>query len=330
MTLNRRDLLGGLAGGSLSLLPVLSRAQGAAWPSKPVRVVVPFAPGGVTDIVTRIVADGLRKQIPGWTGVIDNKAGVGGNVGATAVAQAAPDGYTLLGGTLSTYALNAGLYDKLGHDPRKDLVPVALTAMVPIVIMVNPTLGVKDLKSFIALLKSKPGQLNYGSAGNGTSAHIALHMFLQQTGTSAQHIPYKGTAPVITDLIANNVQFTVASPSVVQGFIAEGKLTALAAISPTRLNALPQVPTVAEAGLSQFDAYSWNAMFAPAGTPEGIVRRLQTAVDAALRDPEVAGKLEQQGTVPMPGYNREQTAAFMAREYDRWVPFVRQMGVKPD
>lgn len=330
MTLSRRLVLHALAAAPAATALGPAWAQSGTWPARPVRIVVPFAPGGVTDIVTRIVAEGLRKQIPNLTVAIENKAGVGGNTGATAVAQAAPDGYTLLGGTLSTYALNAGLYDKLGHDPRKDLVPVALTAMVPIVIVVNPSLGVRDLRSFIALLKSRPGQLNYGSAGNGTSAHIALHMFLQQTGTSAQHIPYKGTAPVITDLLANNVQFTVASPSVVQGFIAEGKLIALAAVSPNRLKSLPQVPTVGEAGLRQFDAYSWNGLFAPAGTPEAIVRRLHEAADAALKDPEISGKLDQQGTVPMPGYSSEQTLAFMTREYERWVPFIKQMGIKPD
>lgn len=326
---SRRNFLAALAASPLAALPGAAFAQ-AEWPARAVKVVVPFSAGGVTDLVTRIVADGMRKHLPGANLVIENKPGVGGNVGATAVATAAPDGYTLLAGTLSTYALNAGLYDNLGHDPRKDLIPVALTAMVPIVIVVNPALGVKDLKGFIALMKANPGKYNYGSAGNGTSSHIALHLLLQKTGTKAEHIPYKGTAQVITDLLANNVQFAVASPAVVQSYIRDGKLIAVAAVSPTRLAALPQVPTVAEAGLKDFDAYSWNGLFAPANTPMPIVEKLHAAVEATLKDPAVRAKLDQQGTLPMSGMSRAQINSHVLKEYERWVPFVKQMGVKVD
>lgn len=318
------------AAAMLAFLAPGAWAQAQAWPAKPVKIVVPFAAGGVTDIVTRLVAEEMRKRIPGITTIIENKPGAGGNLGATAVAQSAPDGYTLLGGTLSTYALNAGLFDRMGHDPRKDLVPVALTAMVPIVIVVNPALGVKDLNGFIALLKANPDKFNYGSAGNGTSSHIALHLLLQQTGTQAQHVPYKGTGPVINELLANSVQFAVASPSVVQSFIKEGKLIALASVSPSRLHALPQVPTVAEAGLKDFNAYSWNGLFAPVGTPEPILEKLHGAVEAALKDPTLKAKLEEQGTLPMTGRSRADIASFLKKEYERWVPFVKKMGVKAE
>lgn len=320
------------AGASLLAGAPIFDCMAQTWPVKqPIRIVVPFAAGGVTDIVTRQVAEQMARQLPGATFVVENKPGAGGNLGATQVAKSDPDGYTLLAGTLSTYALNAALYERLGHDPQKDLALVGLTALVPIVLVVNPALGVEDLKGFIALLKANPDKYNYGSAGNGTSSHIALHLLLSMTGTKATHVAYRGTAPALNDLLGNTVQFAVASPSVIQSFIANRKLIALAAVSPTRLRSLPQVPTMAEAGLKDFDAYSWNGLFAPAATPRPIIDRLHRATVQALSDATLAAKLEEQGTLPMTAYAEIASAEnYVKSEYARWVPYVKRLGIKAD
>ncbi|RMA59969.1 tripartite-type tricarboxylate transporter receptor subunit TctC [Acidovorax sp. 100] len=326
---SRRQFLSTVACASLSTASLSTFAQ-SDWPTKPVKLIVPFTAGGVTDLVTRIVAEGMRKHMPGANFVVDNRPGVGGNLGASLVANGPPDGYTLVAGTLSTYALNAGLYSNLGHDPRKDLVAVGMMATAPFCIVVHPALGVRDLKSFIALLKANPGKYNFGSAGNGTSGHVALHLLLQKIGAQAQHIPYRGTSQLMTDLLANNVQFVVASPSVIQDHLKDGKLVALAAVSPTRMSVLPQVPTVAEAGLKDYDVYSWNCLFAPAKTPAAVVQRLHAAVAATLKDPSVRSRLEQQGTFPIDGLSLADTDRYVRKEYERWVPFVKQMGLKAE
>lgn len=328
MKTTRRTLLkAALASGLIPaqcLLPTFARA--ADYPNRPIRLVAPYAPGGVNDIVTRIVSQHLNAELKGSV-VVENRPGAGGNIGATFVAKAPPDGYTLLAGSLSTYALNAGLSGNLGHDPLTDLAPVALTATIPFVLMVPPSLGVKDLKSLIALLKANPGKYNYGSAGNGTSAHVALHMFLQRTGTQATHVPYKGTSQVLIDLLAGTVSMAVASPSVVQAYVKDGKLIPIAAVSPTRLKAMPDVPTMAEAGLPNFDIYSWNCIFAPAKTPPAILDQIHAAIQRVISTPSVRAMLEREGILPVSGYSRAATEKYVREEYNRWVPYVRKLGV---
>nr|WP_315594495.1 tripartite tricarboxylate transporter substrate binding protein [uncultured Cupriavidus sp.] len=328
MKATRRTILkAALAASSLPALQAVSGiARAAQYPDRPIRLVAPFSAGGVTDLVTRIVAQQLNGILK-TSVVVDNRPGAGGNIGSTFVAKSDADGYTLLAGSLSTYALNAGMTDRLGHNPLTDLVPVALTAMIPIVLVVPPSLGVKDLKGLIALLKANPNKYNYGSAGNGTSAHIALHMFLQRTGTQATHVPYKGTSQALIDLLAGTVSMAVASPSVVQGYVREGKLIAIAAVAPSRLKAMPEVPTMAEAGLPNFDVYSWNCIFAPAKTPPAILDQLHDAVEKAVSTPAVRATLEKEGTIPMIGYSRAATDKYVRDEYARWVPYVKKLGV---
>lgn len=322
----RRQLL--LSATLVAMLgPRAGRAQ--AWPTRPIKVVVPFPPGGFSDIVTREVLARAKDHIDA-TFVIENKPGAGGNLGASAVAAAAPDGYTLVHGSLSTYALNAALYDKLGHDPQRDLVPVALTAMVPLVIVASPQLGVADLQAFVALLKASPGKYSYGSAGQGTASHIALHLLVEKTATKAEHILYKGTGAMLHDLLAGTVHFAAASPAVIKELVQARKLVALAAVSPARLRALPQVPTAAEAGLKDYEAYSWGCLFAPAATPPAVLDRLHTAIEKALNDPALKTRFEEQGSVPMTGYTRAAVGDYIRQEYARWVPYVKRMGLKVD
>lgn len=328
MKQTRRTILrAGLAACGIPVVQALSSsARAAQYPDRPVRIVAPFAAGGVTDLITRIVAQPLGGILKTAV-VVENRPGAGGNIGSTFVARSEADGYTLLAGTMSTYVLNAGLSERLGHDPLKDLAPVALTAQVPMVLAVSPSLKVKDLKSLIALLKANPNKYNYGSAGNGTSNHIALHMFLQRTGTQAIHVPYKGTSQAMIDLLSGTVSMAGVSPSVASDHIRDGKLIPIAAISPTRLKALPDVPTMAEAGLPNFDLVSWNCIFAPSKTPPAILDLLHDAVAQVISTPSVRATLEKEGTIPMTGYSRAATDQYVRAEYARWVPYVRKLGI---
>lgn len=329
MNFQRRQSLQALLAASAGLILPAGRVAAATYPDRPVRLIAPYASGGTTDFITRLVAQNLQEEL-GQSFVVENKAGAGGNIGSNLVAKAPPDGYTLLAGSLSTYALNAAVYAKLGYDPLTDLVPVAVTTIVPGAIVVSPSLGVRDLKGLVALMKEKPGRYNYGSAGNGTSSHIALSLLLEQTGTQAVHVPYKGVSPAVVDLLAGNISILFTSPTTVLEFLKDGRLVALASVSPKRLKALPNVPTAAEAGFPKFDAYSWNCLFAPKGTPRSITDTLFGAVDRSLKKPAVIAKLEEQGMLPVSGQTPESTARFTRAEFDRWVPFVRKMNIKAD
>jgi tripartite-type tricarboxylate transporter receptor subunit TctC len=311
-----------------ALAPAAARAQGA-WPSQQIRLVVPFPAGGNTDIVARILAKTMASDL-GQAVVIDNKGGAGGNIGVDLVAKAAPDGYTLAYSTLSTYALNVGLYRRLPYDPVKDLAPVALTVEVPLVLVVPASSGIRTLPDLLRQLKSQPGKFNYGSAGNGTSSHIACHLFTRMTETEVQHVPYKGTAPAMTDLMAGTLAFGMDAPSVVVPLIQAGRLNAIAVAVPKRMKVLPDVPTFDEAGLKGFRAYSWNALWAPAGTPATLLDRLNAAVNAAMADRANARQIEEAGVVPFAPMSRAQVEAFMKKEYETWVPLVRAMKVTLD
>ncbi|NMM08326.1 tripartite tricarboxylate transporter substrate binding protein [Polaromonas sp.] len=301
----------------------------AAYPNRPVRLVVPFPAGGNTDQVARLLAQSLTEQM-GQPFVIDNKAGAGGNIGVDNVAKSAPDGYSLAYSTLSTYALNVGLYSKLPFDSVKDLVPVALTVRVPLVLVVPASSGIKTLPELLQLLKSRPGQFNYASAGNGTSSHIACHVFTRMAGVDVQHIAYKGTGPAMTDLLAGRIAFAMDAPSVVNPMIKAGRLNAIAVAVPQRMKSLPNVPTFDEAGMKNFRAYSWNAIWAPAGTPAPVLDKLNAATNKAVADPVNAKRIEEAGVVAFPAMTRAEVEKFMRSEYDVWVPLVRTMGVKLD
>lgn len=308
------------------LLPTLAHADDT-YPERQVRVVVPFPPGGNTDYVARMLAQGLSDKL-GQTFVVDNKAGAGGNIGTDDVVRSKPDGYTLLASTLSTYALNAGLYSSLPFDPMNDLAPVGMSVLVPLVMVVPSSLPVNNLQELIRLLKDNPGEHNYGSAGNGTSGHIALYLFSKMTDTDAEHIPYRGTGPVITDLLAGRLTFTVDAPSIVAPHIASGALRPLAVALPERLKSLPDVPTMEEAGLPGYEAYSWNAIWAPKDTPTPILDKLHTALMEVVADPEMTARLEDAGVPPFKAMSREETDVYMKEQFEKWVPLVKESGAK--
>ncbi len=312
---------------------VLAPAQAQTWPSKPVRIVVPFPPGGTTDIVARSIGVELQRM---WQHavVIENRPGAGGNIGADVVAKAAPDGYTLLMGTVGTHAINKALFDQSGakmpFDPVKDFVPITLAAGVPNVMVINPKLPVNTVAEFIAYAKARPGQLNMASSGNGTSIHLSGELFKTVTGVYMVHFPYRGSAPAVTDLIAGNMNVMFDNLPSALPHIKSGRLKALAVTSRTRSPALPNVPTIEEAaGLKGFDASSWFGLFAPAGTPRTIIDKIQADVAKALALPEVRERFLAQGADPG-GNTPDQFAAFIRAETDKWTRVVKFSNAKVD
>lgn len=303
-------------------------AQAQDWPSKPIRYIVPFAPGGATDMLGRMVAVGLSKSL-GQSVVVDNKAGQGGSVGSAELAKAKPDGYTLGGGTISSHALNVALYPKLSYDPMKDFAPITLLAALPNVLVVHPSLNVKNVAELIALLKANPNKYSFGSAGNGTSQHISGEMFKLATGTQIQHVPYRGSGPMMIDLLAGTIGFSFENSNTALPQANAGKLIALAVTSAKRSKAAPDIPTMQEAGLAGYDLSSWQAMFAPAGTPPAIVARLQKDVAEMLKQPDNIKKLAELGLEPGGG-KPEELAALIAVEIPRLGNVVRQSGARVD
>jgi tripartite-type tricarboxylate transporter receptor subunit TctC len=314
-------------------LMALSPVQAQTWPAKAVRIVVPFPPGGTTDIVARSLGVELQRM---WQHpvVIENRPGAGGNIGADLVAKSAPDGYTLLMGTVGTHAINAALFAQSGakmpFDPAKDFVPITLAASVPNVMVVNSKLPVNTVAEFIAYAKAHPGQLNMASSGNGTSIHLTGELFKTVTGTYMVHFPYRGSAPAVTDLIAGNMNVMFDNLPSALPHIKSGRLKALAVTSRTRSPALPNVPTIEEAaGLKGFDASSWFGLFAPAGTPRAIVDKVQADVAKALALPEVRERFLAQGADPG-GNTPEQFTAFIRAETDKWTRVVKFSNAKVD
>ena len=272
----------------------------AAWPVRPLTLVVPFVAGGGTDIGTRIVAQRLS-QILGQAVVIDNKGGAGGNVGLESVSRAKPDGYTLLIGNVGTQSINPTLYKKLSYNPDTSFVPVGQFAELPFVLAVTSTLAANNVKELVAMAKAKPGKLTYASSGNGGSPHLSAETFKIATGTSILHIPYKGGGAAMTDLMAGNVDMIFASVLETSSFIKSGKLKALAITSKARVPAMPEVPTLAEAGVSGAESGSWIGLLAPAGTPQEIVDKLSQGLRQAVATPEVQQQLLAQGAVAKSG-----------------------------
>ncbi len=314
--------MAGLAGPAL--------AQGSAWPNRPIRMVVPFAAGGGTDVSTRILAPKLS-EILGQPVVVENRPGAGGTTGTDYVAKAPADGSVFLMATLSTVGLALGLYSHLPYDPVRDLIAVAPTVLVPIGLVARADLGARTLAEFIALLKANPGRYSYGSAGNGSSGHIACANFLVQTGTRAEHVPYRGSGPVFNDLLGGVIQFTADLPGLIAPHHQAGTLRCLVMATDRRSSQLPDVPTSAEAGLPGYKAYSWYGVFAPTGTPAPIVARMAQAIEAALSDAPIAAKLDNEmGLQPMRGYTPERFAQFLRDEIALWVPLVRATGARAD
>ena len=291
-------------------------------------MVVPFTPGGSTDILARAIGIELSKAW-GQPVVIDNVPGAGGSIGADRVAKAPADGYTLLMGHIGTLAVNPSLYPNLPYDPVKHFAPVAFVARVPNVLAVHPSVKAANVKELVALAKSRPGQLNYGSGGNGSAANLATEYFKLQTGTSLLHIPYRGTAPAVNDLLAGQIQVLFSGAPAVLPFVRSGQLRALAVSSPKRIEAFPDVPTVAESGFIGFEADQWYGVVAPAGTPHDIVLKLNTQINAALNSPELKARLNSEGAVPGPG-TPDAFGQLIVREIARWKPVIQSGRVKAD
>lgn len=309
-------------------------AYAQTYPSKPIRLVVPFAAAGTTDILARAVGAELTKAW-GQQVIIDNRPGAGGNIGAEIVAKSPTDGYTLLMGTVGTHAINQALYPKLPYDPIKDFAPVTLVASVPNVLVLNPAFAEKnkitDVKSFVSYVKAHPGKLNMASSGNGTSIHLAGELFKTQTHTYMLHIPYKGSSPAVTDLIAGQADLMFDNLPSSMSFIKSGKLRAIAVTSSKPSPALPDIPTIAQSGgeLANFEASSWFGILAPAGTPKDIVDKLQQEIAKSLSSPSVKEKLIAQGADPV-GNTPEQFAAHIQAESKKWSKVVKDSGAKVD
>jgi tripartite-type tricarboxylate transporter receptor subunit TctC len=311
----------------------LARAQSGPWPNKPVRIVVPFAPGGTTDILARALAPELSKAF-GQTFIIDNKAGAGGNLGADSVAKSAPDGYTLLMGTVGTQSINPALYPKMPYDAVKDFEPITLVAGVPNVLVMNPAKAaanrISDVRSLIAYARANPGRLNMASSGNGTSIHLSGELFKSMTGTYMVHIPYRGSGPALLDLIGGQMDLMFDNLPSALPHIKAGKLVALAVTSGQRSAALPDVPTVAEAGpVKGFEASSWFGLLAPAGTPPEIVARVQQETAKALASAALKERLLAQGALPG-GMAPADFGRFIAAETAKWTKVVKTSGAKVD
>ena len=310
----------GLLGGTSAL------AQ--AYPTKPVTIIVPFAAGGTTDILARIIGQALTAEL-GQSVVVDNRAGAGGNIGGQAAAKATPDGHTLFMGTVGTHAINASLYKKMPFDPVKDFAPLTRVANVPNLLVANPAQPYKSVKDLIAYAKANPGKVNFGSSGNGSSIHLSGELFKSLAKVDMQHVPYKGSAPAVTDLLGNQIGIMFDNmPSAIQ-HVRSGKLVPLAVTTAKRSPELPNVPTIAEAGVPGYEATSWFGMFAPAGTPAPVLAKLNAAIVKVLAQPDVKKKINEQGA-EVYSETPEQFAAFIQAESVKWCKVVKESGASLD
>lgn len=316
----------------LAAVPTTSYAAAPAkdatadYPSRPIRMVVPFPPGGATDILARVVG---KRLTDAWSQnvIIDNRPGAGGTLGANLAAKAGPDGYTLIMGTNASHAIAPSLYTGLQYDPLKDFAPITLAAIVPQVVVVHPSLPVKNIKELIAYAKDKPGALNFASAGQGTPGHLGMELFKMMTGTSMIHVPYQGGAPGLAAVAAGQVQFMADNMNSALPFIQSGRVRAIGVTSIKRSGALPDMPTIAEQGVSGFDSGSWFGMFAPAGTPPAIVTKLHAETVKILQSPDVKQTLAQQGA-EVGANTPAQFTELIKSDIARWAKVVQAAGVK--
>jgi tripartite-type tricarboxylate transporter receptor subunit TctC len=298
------------------------------YPTRPVTLIVPYTPGGGNDAMARVVADKMSIVL-GQQIVIENRGGAGGSIATRQVARAAPDGYTLgLGGT-GTLAIDPTLYPNVGYDPRKDFAPVGLIATSALIVLVNPAVPAKTLKEFIALAKAEPGKINFASAGSGSGIHLGTELLAYMAGIKMTHIPYKGSAPALTDLIGGHVALYFSSLPPAGGLVREGKVRALAVTGPTRSKVFPDIPTVAEAALPGFEAVLHYGIVAPAGTPRPVIDKLNAAMRTALASPDVQARIDTDGAEPMAS-TPEQYAADIDREETKWSEIVRRSGAKAE
>ena len=315
-----------LMGALLLGMPLALSAQGA-YPNKPIRMVVPYPPGGPTDVLGRIVAQKLSESL-GQQVVVENRPGASGMIGSEIVAKAAPDGYTLLTNA-SIHIINPSLYPKMNFDALRDFAPVSLIAQVPLILVVNPALPAKSVTELIALGKAQPNLLNFGSSGNAAAPHLAGESFKIATGVQMQHVPYKGSAPALTDLIGGQVQLIFDSMPSAMPHVKSGKIRALAVTTAKRSPTVPDLPTVTESGVPGFDISTWYGVWAPAGTPKDIVNKVAGEMAKALQQPAVRERLAALGAEPV-GNTPEEFAAYCQSELAKWSKIVKESGAKAD
>ena len=305
--------------------PVLSQNS---YPTKPIRLVVPFVPGGSTDLIARIMGQKLDEAL-GQQVVVENRAGAGGNIGVEYVAKSASDGYTLIFGHIGTFGFGPSLYQKLPYDPVKDFAPITLFAMVPNMLVVHPALPAKTVKELIALAKARPGQMNYGSSGNGSASHLASEYFKLLSKTDIIAIPYKGTGPLVTDLIAGQTSLTITGVPPLYPFVQSGRLRGIAVGSVKRLALMPDLPTIAEAGVPGYESSTWFGPLAPAKTPREIILRLNTELLKILQRPDIKARFAAEGAEGL-GSTPEEFGTYIKSEIDRWGRVIKAAGVRPE
>lgn len=327
-TTRRHFVQGSLATAALGALALPAAAQ-ATWPTgKPITYMVPFPPGGNTDTLARVIAPALATAL-GTSVVIDNKGGAGGSVGSALAARAPADGFMIVGGTISSHSINISLYPKLDYDPIKSFTPVAMLGSGPLVLAVNANSPWKTLNDVLAASKAKPGGLSSASPGNGTSPHMAMELLAFQSGVGFTHVPYKGSGPAVLDLVAGTVDMMFDTTLIVGPHIQSGKLRPIAVSSSKRLESLPDVPTIAEAGQKGFDMGSWQAVFAPAGTPKPVVDRLHAEIMKIIATPDVQAKLKGFGMVPS-SMTPAQLGEYQKTEVEKWAAVIKAANIKPD
>ena len=323
----RQSLLRAITTAILVLVTGSAFAQASAYPDKPIRFVVPYPPGGGTDVIARIVQDRLRAAL-GQQIVIDNRGGAGGSIGTEVVARSAPDGYTVLF-TLSSHTINPAIFSKLTFDTARDFEPVGIVCSLPQILVANPQFPANTVQQLIAMAKEKPGSLSFASVGNGSPGHLAGEMMKIRTGTQLTHIPYRGGGPAVTDVVSGQVPLLWVSIPAAAQFVKQKQLKALAVSTVKRSAAFPDVPTMQEVGIADFEVDSWYAMFVPAKTPRAIVDRLNAALNTVLKEPEIREKLLAQGSEAVGG-TPEQLGAVVNAELPKWAKLVKDAGIKAD
>jgi len=309
---------------------VATTTQAADYPTRPIQLIIPFAAGGPTDIVGRIMGAKMS-EIMGQTFVVENRSGAGGNIGAEVVAKATNDGYTLLFATVSTNAINPGLYKHIPYDAVNGFAPVARVGVTPTLLLVHPSMPATDVKSLVALIKANPGKYNYGSSGLGSILHLCGEEFKAMAGgLDITHVPYKGSAPMDTDLMGGQVTMAFDATPTAMPLAKSGKLRALGAGMLKRLDAMPELATLDEQGFKGYECYTWNAILAPAGTPKDVVAKLNAAANKALSNPQVIDSLKKAGIDPTPGSTPESTSDFVKAELAKWAPIIKASGAQVD
>ncbi|MDJ0390034.1 tripartite tricarboxylate transporter substrate binding protein [Roseomonas sp. E05] len=329
MRLHRRDFLAlGATLAAPAVLPGAARAQ-ANWPDQPIRLVVPFSAGGPTDIPARLIADELSKALPQRV-IVENRTGAGTVVGADAVAKAPKDGHTFLYTTIAQAAIRA-IYPSLPFDPVKDFTPVALTGVIPMLLMVNKDVPVKNLQELIDLFKKNPGEYDYASTGSGAALHLATELFLKQAGgLKVNHVPYRGSAAAMPDLLNGTVTMMLDVANSALPFVQKGEVKGLAISSDKRLPQVPEIPTFSEAGVPGYEAYTWHMVLAPAGTPDAIVQRMNQEINKVMAKDEVQKKLADLTMTPRSDSTPASTRKWLADEIAKWEPIIKEAGIKVD